>query len=756
MLGELLASIAGAAMVQSQEVWCWALVWLILPGCSTEVQEQPQELSELSWPRVFKKDGDQVTVYDPQIESWDSYEKLKARSAVGVKTSAAPEELFGVIEYEVDTEVDLETRQVLLEHRKIKALRLQGVPNEAAEKAEGVIRSVLEAQPSLRLSLDFALAYMEKNAWAVPTTPVNLSPPPIYSSEEPAILVIFLGEPDFKQVNGTGLQYAVNTNWDVLFDPPNGRYYLLHREGWLTTTNLCTGVWESTTALPAEMSHLPQDENWSETRKSIPGKSIPAPTVFVALQPSELMVTEGPPAFSPIAGTRLAIVANTSSDLFRHEAEENYYFLTSGRWFRAKTLNGPWTAATADLPDDFSRISPDGPFAEVRASVPGTPEADDAVLLAAVPRKATVKRNEVTVSVTYDGTPKFEVIENTQVAYAVNSPYSVFKVASRYYCCHEAIWFESGAATGPWSVCVSVPDEIYAIPSTHPAYPVTYVRVYSSTSEEAVVGYTAGYTGMYVASGVVMFGMGYAIAYNRAYWPYHYTSYWYGYGCGARYNWYSGTYYRSSAAYGPYGGAGFSAGYNPATGNYVRGASAYGPYGSRYAAQSFNPYTGTYKARGGGATPYGSWERGVASRGNEWARGGYYQNARGTVAGVETSRGGRAVGVESAQGERAAVGRKGGDVYAGRDGNVYRKSDAGWQKYSDGSWNSVQSGEKSPSATQDSGRSSARQGSSPSPSTDATQQGLQQDAQSRDRGQQSTRQVNRGSGASRGGRGGRR
>jgi hypothetical protein len=743
-------------MFRMQLRWLWVPVLVMLPGCSTDGQEQPQELNELSWPRVFEQGGDQVTVYDPQIDSWDNYEKLHARSAVGVKASGAPQEDFGVMEYEVETQVDLDTRQVLLMNRKIKALRMQGIAKEAAGKSEAIVRRILETQPSLKLSLNFALAYIEKNARKVPSVPVNLAPPPIYASEDPAILVIFLGQPDFKDVKGTGLQFATNTNWDVLFDPAGARYYLLNGEGWLTTTNLATGGWEATTSLPADMANLPRDENWSETRKAIPGKPIPAPKVFVALEPSELIVIEGRPVFSPISGTRLAVVTNTTSDLFRHEAEGNFYFLASGRWFRAPTLNGPWSGATADLPEDFAKIPEDNPKAEVRASVPGTPEADDAVLLAGVPRKATVNRKEVTISVTYDGSPKFEALEKTQVSYAVNSPYTVLEVQGRYYCCHEAVWFESGSPTGPWSVCASVPSEIYAIPSTHPTYPVTYVRVYSSTPEVVVVGYTSGYTGMYVSSGVVMFGMGFAIAYNRAYWPYHYNHYWYGYGCGARYNWYAGTCYRGSYAYGPYGGAGFSAGYNPATGNYVRGASAYGPYGSRYAAQSYNPYTGTYKARAGGSTPYSSWERGVATRGNEWARGGYYSNSRGTVAGVETSRGGRAVGVESAQGERAAVGTKGGDVYAGRDGNVYRKSDGGWQKYSDGGWGSVQGGERSNPSTSDGKQPSARQSSRSSTTSGDTMQGLQQDSQSRTRGQQSTRQWNQGSGASRGGRGGRR
>jgi hypothetical protein len=51
---------------------------------------------------------------------------------------------------------------------------------------------------------------------------VNLDPPKIFSSTTPAILVMFMGEPQFKPVetNRTDLLFALNTNWDVLYDTP--------------------------------------------------------------------------------------------------------------------------------------------------------------------------------------------------------------------------------------------------------------------------------------------------------------------------------------------------------------------------------------------------------------------------------------------------------------------------------------------------------------------------------------------------------
>lgn len=647
-------------------------------------------LTELNWPRKYEDAGDVVVVYDPQIESWENHEVLKGRSAVVVTPSGEKADAFGIFEFEVKTETQPESRQALLKDRNITAIRFSGLDKDKVEKCEGIVKRVLGKQPHVTVSLDFILTYMKEKADKVPSVKVNLAPPPIYTSEEPAILVIFMGEPDFQPIKGAPtLKFATNTNWDVITCSTDMRYYLLNGEGWIATKDLRKGPWEMVSKLPDDFNRLPADDNWVETKKAIPGKLIPVPKVFISTEPAEMILLDGRPVYKPIPNTKLSDVTNTTSDLFRHEGEGVFYFLTAGRWFKAQTLNGPWFSATGDLPGDFQKLPKEGETSEVLASVPGTQEANDAVLLATVPRKATVKRGGITLAVNYDGEPKFELIEKTSVSYAINTPYSVFKVNDKYYCCHEAIWFEATDPKGPWTVCDNVPKEIYTIPATHPKYNVTYVTVTSSTPEEVVVSYTSGYTGMYVYSGVVVWGMCYPMYYGP-YWYYHYPCWWYGYGCGARYGWYGGTYYRSAWGYGPYGGVGFAAGYNPYTGTYSRGAAAYGPYGSRYAARSYNPYTGTYKARSGGNTPYSSWGRGVAVQGNNWVRGGYYSNSQGTVAGISGSGGNKVIGVGNGEGDRSFVGRSAnGDIYAGRDGNVYRKTEDGWQKHTENGWEGV-------------------------------------------------------------------
>ena len=197
----------------------------------------------------------------------------------------------------------------------------------------------------------------------------------------------------------------------------------------------------------------------------------------------------------------------------------------------------------------------------------------------------------------YEGKPEFALIDGTSSAvyYAVNSPYSIFRVEKLYYCVHNGVWFVSENAMGPWAVCTDVPEPIYTIPPSHPKYNVTYVYVYDTTPDTVVVGYTSGYSGTYVATtGVVMFGLGYAMAcdmWHDYYCHYHYHPYYYSYGCSAHYDYYYGGYYRSARYYGPYGGAGGWAGYDPASGTYYRGGYAHGPYGGAFSREAYNPYT---------------------------------------------------------------------------------------------------------------------------------------------------------------------
>ncbi|MCP4767170.1 MAG: hypothetical protein GY875_12950 [Gammaproteobacteria bacterium] len=150
--------------------------------------------------------------------------------------------------------------------------------------------------------------------------------------------------------------------------------------------------------------------------------------------------------------------------------------------------------------------------AEVEEAVEGEAdeaEVSEAVLDAQMPQTAVVDRNKADLTVEYDGEPKFEAIEGTRLTYAVNTATPVIAVAGRFYAVDEAIWFAADNPTGKWIVATEVPGEIYTIPVESPLYYVTFVRVYSYTPEVVYVGYTQGYTNVYVYHGTIVYGTGY-------------------------------------------------------------------------------------------------------------------------------------------------------------------------------------------------------------------------------------------------------
>src|SRR5438876_10031573 len=228
------------------------------------------------------------------------------------------------------------------------------------------------------------------------------------------------------------------------------------------------------------MSKVPQDKQWSALKKLIPppanAKGV-TPDVFYSEKAAEVILFDGQPVYALVPDAHLEYATNTNIVVFVYKPKQQFYYLTAGRWFSASDLQGPWTYATPDLPADFAKIPPSSPASAILATVPGTEEAKDAVLLAQVPTTMTVKPAEAAakVKVAYGGDPKFEPIKGTSMAYATNTRDKVIKVGDVYYLCLQGVWFMSPNPQGPWTTCTSVPQEIYTIPPSSPFYNVTYV-----------------------------------------------------------------------------------------------------------------------------------------------------------------------------------------------------------------------------------------------------------------------------------------
>src|SRR5208283_2694668 len=82
------------------------------------------------WPRIIKAGNLQVTVYQPQVESWDR-DRLQSRAAVSVQTPGSAVPIYGVISLFARTDVDRENRLVTLNDIQIRSAGFPSQPDRA-------------------------------------------------------------------------------------------------------------------------------------------------------------------------------------------------------------------------------------------------------------------------------------------------------------------------------------------------------------------------------------------------------------------------------------------------------------------------------------------------------------------------------------------------------------------------------------------------------------------------------------------------
>jgi len=516
------------------------------PADTAEYQGDP------AWPRVIEDGDTTFTIYQPQIDKFDAA-VLEARAAVQVETKVGDKKqtTYGVIWISANTAIDKEARLVQLDDIQIVKANFPTAGDKAEEYLDVFRRNVEQGRViSLdRIEANLAVTQADKKGNAVP---LKNDPPRVYFRTSPAVLVIIDGDPALRPVEGAeGVERVVNTRSLIL--KTGGAFFMPIADKWLTA-RAATGPWQLAPGAPAPVQAIrdaiAKDEKQTqvdlmeETSDDVKGVLAEgaAPDIIASTVPAELIVTQGTPQMKPVTGTQLLYVTNTSGDILFDLGSQDYYVPLTGRWFRAKALDGPWTFVDGDkLPKDFAKIPETDPKANVLATVPGTPAAQEAVIANSIPQTAEVNREEATFQSNYDGQPQFEPVPDTPLQYAVNSPTPVVRVdPTTYYAVQNGVWFTAGSPSGPWIVAAAVPPVIYTIPTASPIHYVTYVRVYRATPTTVWVGYTPGYLGTcYSPWGTVVYGTGwYYRPWIGTYW---YGSPWtWGFGAGISWNSWSG------------------------------------------------------------------------------------------------------------------------------------------------------------------------------------------------------------------------
>jgi hypothetical protein len=469
-----------------------------------------QDEEDLGWPREFRHSGRLIVVYQPQPETFEG-DVITGRSAVSATLEGQTEPIFGAFWFEAFVETDRENRLVTVVNVDIPRVRFP----DATEEQQREAAEILELEIStwdLVIDLDRLLTSLEAaDRERLASEGLATDPPMVIVTSEPSLLVMLDGKAVLHDVEGTELQRVANTPFSIIYDRSANLYYLYAGEDVWFATNDLLGRWEISEDTPEHVVALIPAEVEGEDGEGEAEQSdvdIENLQIVVATEPTELIIVDGPPKYASIEGTDLLYVSNSESDVFLDIATQEFFIVLSGRWYKSASLDGPWSFLPSDsLPGDFTRIPPESARGSVLVYVAGTDQARDAVLDNSIPQTSAVKRDG-TLEVTYDGEPKFEPIEGTEMSYAVNTEFQVLEIGGRYYVCHEAVWYESDSAVGRFEVSVQVPDQVQEIPPENPNYNVKYVYVYDSTPDVVYVGYTPGYAWSFIYGPTIVYGTG--------------------------------------------------------------------------------------------------------------------------------------------------------------------------------------------------------------------------------------------------------
>jgi hypothetical protein len=487
------------------------------------------------WPMVLEDEGETVVLQQPRMTGWENFRTLSGQIPFELRTTPGQPPVRGSTGFEAETVVHFEDRTIRLHELRLSAARL-----DAGTADPALHRRLSDAVAGRFKSMDMdALvrglpADFQVPEQASPPHQLNFQPPRIVVSKRPARLMLIDGPPALAPVSGTGIEFVVNTDWSVFRHETSGRWFILDSGRWLMNSMLSSGSWLNTVDLPEDFLTLQVSSDWPEVAAAMPPVKVTEQPhrIIISYEPAELVLIDGEMVLEAVGSGGLEYVSNTGRDLFRWSGR--WYLLAAGRWFHTKNVDRKWYAVK-ELPAVFANIPEDHPRGRVLAAVPGTPAARLARIEASIPRTARISLADASeLEIPYAGEPSFVEIQGTGLRRAENTPFQVIQHNNFFYLCHEGAWYSSGGPAGPWQPAHEVPEAIYTIPPTDPAFNVTFVRLdsFDDSSGQAAYKSTGGYYSRYWTGSSMVYGTGwyYPGYYNRSvYWRYPPT---YGYGWG--------------------------------------------------------------------------------------------------------------------------------------------------------------------------------------------------------------------------------
>jgi len=267
-----------------------ALFFFALIACVSAVQAQ-----ETSWPQeLVSDDGAVVLIYQPQVEVFTG-NSIEARAAVSVKTAATGDvPVFGAVWIEAKLDTNRDTRTAVIRDIEISDVRFA----DASDAETGALAEFIETKlenSSIPISVDQLLADLDA-AEGAGQADLQHTPPKMILSTEPAMLVSIDGEPVFQGIDNTHYERVVNSPFLIV---RGGLVYYLYvgSNAWFEASD-AAGPWRIAASVPQDVKGFvePAEDD---------GIDLSNTKIIIATEPTELLVSDGPPMWAPVEGMDL-------------------------------------------------------------------------------------------------------------------------------------------------------------------------------------------------------------------------------------------------------------------------------------------------------------------------------------------------------------------------------------------------------------------------------------------------------------------
>ena len=295
----------------------------------------------MDWPQEITAEEGTIVVYQPQPDRLQG-NVLSARAAMSLELDNRDEPIFGAFWFEAKIDTDRDAGTALIRDVKVTDVRWPESSDADEQRFTAVVEAAVPAT-GFEISLEQLTASLQSaEVERESLEQIKNDPPVIEFREELAVLLIYDGEPSYSDVDNSDYERILNTPFVVVRKKRSDDYWLSSGKFWYSASDPM-GPWAPTDSPPRDLAQMVQPAEVEEPQPDSP------PAIVTASQPTELIATQGSPDWQSLPGGQILYVQNTETPWLRELSTGNMYLLLSGRWFRAKSQNGPWTVSYTHL-----------------------------------------------------------------------------------------------------------------------------------------------------------------------------------------------------------------------------------------------------------------------------------------------------------------------------------------------------------------------------------------------------------------------